>query len=185
MAIAGTIEDFYANADLQRTLIVTGGLSGGGIQLPTNPDPNTLANMLAAQIPTSVGGVLGGAVAKIGVAELEQFACNLFPSLCNNGSSLMAQTTAPKAGLISGACPPGRVVRHVSLGRDICIKKPRMNPLNPKALNRAVRRLAGFQNFATRTEKAIRHSFIKAGVRPTARRGGACTTCRKKTCGGC
>lgn len=64
-------------------------------------------------------------------------------------------------------------------GKPVC---PRMNPLNPKALARATRRLAGFQSFATKTEKVIRHMFVKAGVHPTRRVGGKCGTCRKTRC---
>ena len=58
---------------------------------------------------------------------------------------------APTATFFGGECPPGRVLRRVSMGRDICIKKPRMNPFNPRALARADRRVTSF----ARRSKAI------------------------------
>lgn len=69
--------------------------------------------------------------------------------------------------------------RNPHFGKPVC---PRMNPLNPKALARATRRLSGFQHFATKTEKLIRQSFMKAGVHPVKRVGGKCGTCRKTRC---
>lgn len=51
---------------------------------------------------------------------------------------------APNATLFGGCCPPGRTLRRISLGRDICIKTPRMNPFNPRALARADRRVTAF-----------------------------------------
>jgi hypothetical protein len=87
-------------------------------------------------------------------------------------------------------CGTGRKVCKISraknpknphYGKPVC---PRMNPLNPKALGRAVRRLSGFQHFAVKTEKAIQASFRKAGVFPHRRAasGGRCGTCRKTKC---
>lgn len=77
------------------------------------------------------------------------------------------------------ACKPGK---HISKKTGACVTNRHMNFLNPRALSRSVRRLAGFQNFATRTEKAIQKSFRKAGVHPTRRTGGKCGTCRKTNC---
>lgn len=197
-SVAGTYEDFLNNQALIARLSSTGGYAAAptvanlgiadisdavpGVTMDLSSlDPNGLANALQ-----SIPSVLISATPTI-ASEVASGICALFPSLCGSGNtSLMAQT--PNAGLLTGSCPPGRVLRRVSFGRDKCVKKARMNPLNPKALNRAVRRLSGFQNFATRTEKAIRHSFVKAGVRPTTIRrsgGGRCGTCQKKTCGGC
>lgn len=197
--VAGTYEDFLNNQALIARLTSTSGYaaqpvaasvgisSGGAMQADyfSGLDPNGLANQLQAGILGPIVEELPAIVGSIGAGmTLSKAACALFPSLCSSG--IMSTQGTPNAGLLTGSCPPGRVLRRISMGRDKCIKKPRMNPLNPKALNRAVRRLSGFQNFATRTEKAIRHSFVKAGVRPVHRtRAGACGTCRKKTCGGC
>lgn len=87
------------------------------------------------------------------------------------------QQPAPTAGLLTGACPPGRVLRRRRLGRDICIKKPHMNVLNPRALARSTRRVSGFLHRVRSTEKALRHAFV--GLTPkrrTSRRGG-CVQC--------
>jgi len=63
-----------------------------------------------------------------------------------------------------------------------CVKNRHMNPLNPKALMRATRRMAGFHHFANRIEKQIQHALRKAGVRGPRRIGGRCGTCRKTKC---
>lgn len=51
---------------------------------------------------------------------------------------------APNATLFGGCCPPGRTLRRIGMGRDICIKTPKMNVFNPKALARADSRVTGF-----------------------------------------
>jgi hypothetical protein len=144
-----------------------GALSSGGLW----SDIEAAAQKLGLE-STAMAGPGGGGAA--GLAEL------IFPGL------MQSVGPAPKASLITGSCPPGRrrrtVKARVILGRDICARKPRMNVLNPKALARSVRRLAGFQTFATRTEKVIQHSFRKAGVHPVRRIGGRCGTCRKSKC---
>lgn len=66
---------------------------------------------------------------------------------------------APDAPLLGGACPPGRVLRRIHLGRDKCVKKPRMNMCNQHALRRATARLRGFFNLVKHAEKAVRHSL--------------------------
>jgi hypothetical protein len=86
------------------------------------------------------------------------------------------------------ACPRGKHVAKPSktgagaIGK--CVTNRHMNPLNPKALGRAVRRLSGFQHFAVKTEKAIQASFRKAGVFPHRKSatGGRCGTCKKTNC---
>jgi|SRR5262245_22905433 len=47
----------------------------------------------------------------------------------------------------------------------ICCAKPRMNVLNPRALSRAARRLAGFQKFAGRVDKLITRQ-LRSKARP-------------------
>lgn len=51
---------------------------------------------------------------------------------------------APLATFFGGCCPPGRVLRRKPMGRDICIKQPKMNVFNPRALARADMRITGF-----------------------------------------
>lgn len=102
------------------------------------------------------------------------------------GSSLQSTSApAPKAGLLTGSCPPGRVVRKIAYGRDICIRKPKMNPLNPKALRRATTRISRFHHFAVQAEKEMAAAFRKGGFHPgraVARTGGKCGSCRKTKC---
>ena len=62
----------------------------------------------------------------------------------------MSHQPAPKATLFGGCCPPGRVLRRKPFGRDVCIRKPRMNVANPHALRRAIRRARGFEKMARR-----------------------------------
>lgn len=126
--------------------------------------------------PTLIKGALGG-IAGLTASSAVSDLASLF------GITTSETQAAPKASLITGSCPPGLRRRTVAWGRDICVKPRRMNPLNPKALMRATRRLAGFQHFAVKTEKAIQQSFRKAGVHAPRRiSGGKCGTCRKSAC---
>lgn len=157
------------------------GISAAPIGVPSmdlsSLDPNGLANALQ-----SLPSVLISATPTI-ASEVASGICALFPSLCggSGNTSLMAQT--PNAGLLTGSCPPGRVLRRVSLGRDKCVKKPHMNPLNPHALMRATRRLSGFHKAAGRVEKAIAKSLRGSGIRSPKRSSAArCGTCQKKSC---
>jgi hypothetical protein len=88
---------------------------------------------------------------------------------------------APSAPLLGGACPPGRVLRRVSLGRDKCVKKPHMNVCNRHALARSTRRVSGFLTMAKNTEKKMRQSF--GGLLTTKKRASSST--RGGRCGGC
>lgn len=105
------------------------------------------------------------------------------PMGIGTGSQVM-----PSAGAITVnayACPRGKHISKAKKGPSVgkCVTNRHMNSLNPHALARAVRRLAGFQNFATKTEKAIQASFRKAGVHPARRIGGKCGSCKKSPCG--
>lgn len=131
-----------------------------------------------AQIgPNIVGGVVG-ALAGEAIQDLKSY-FSPTPTYITGGTLVgPTQTGLQVKGRmckISRAKNP----KNPHYGKPVC---NRMNPLNPKALARAVRRLAGFQHFATRTEKAIQHSFRKAGIHPTRRIGGKCGTCNKARC---
>jgi hypothetical protein len=109
---------------------------------------------------------------------------NLIESFQGGALSYTAQ--APTAPLLGGACPPGRVLRRISLGRDRCIKKPHMNVCNRHALARSTRRVSGFLTMAKSTEKKMRQSF--GGLLSTKKRsmrGGRCAGCgqQSKNCG--
>jgi hypothetical protein len=117
-----------------------------------------------------------------------------FPSLrglaefgINTGLRYIAQRTpAPRATLIGGECPPGRVLRRTRLGRDICAKKPRMNVCNRPALSRASRRVKGFLMLAKSTEKTMRQSFAPLLRTPKrSAKGGSCGGCGARTRAAC
>lgn len=74
---------------------------------------------------------------------------------------------SPAAG-IAGACQRGF---HVAKDGSRCVKNRRMNPLNPRAASKAVRRLAGFQRATSAVEKQLRKMAGKAvrGSRAPAR----------------
>lgn len=118
-----------------------------------------------------LGRILGGIAAGAGIEA---------------GKSIMSQVPqeAPKASLIMGTCPPGRVRKTVAWGRDICIKKPTMNPLNPKALRRATTRISRFHAFAQKAEKEMAKAFRKGGfhVSTGSRSRTKCGTCKKTAC---
>lgn len=148
-------------------------------------DPGAL-NFQGPLLPAELG-TLGGLLSTIGKGALAGLAGSAagmeLQNLLGPSSSLQ---TAPKASLLTGACPPGRKLRRIAYGRDICVRKPRMNPLNPKALKRATSRLAGFHKFAAHAEKEMAAAFRKGGFHPAARarisKGGRCGTCQKNKC---
>lgn len=114
--------------------------------------PATLPSFLPG-VPQVIGGIAGGVGGALVGQLTGKSGCG-----CNgrNGrdpctGQVMSAQKAPLATLFGGCCPPGRVLRRISMGRDICIRKPRMNPFNPRALARADRRITQF----TRRSAAI------------------------------
>jgi hypothetical protein len=138
----------------------------------------------AGSIAGAIGRVLGRAGAAVGIGTA---ACAVFPSLPGCGGSAVTPVTsqvaqvpsgpAPKASLILGSCPPGRVRRKVAWGRDICARRPHMNVLNPHALRRAARRIGGFQKQVRSIEKLVNASMKTSGARRTR-----CVSCKKTRC---
>lgn len=102
------------------------GAIGAKILSPKGPSP----------VPAVVGSTLGSMMS------------GLIPGTPSRHSP---QGPAPKATFFGGECPPGRKLRRIAMGRDVCIKTPRMNPFNPRALARADRRVTAF----ARRSKAI------------------------------
>jgi len=62
-------------------------------------------------------------------------------------------TQAGVAGLIAGGVSAVATARAMAPGEER--KRRRMNPLNPKALRRATRRLSSFNKFAVKTQKEL------------------------------
>lgn len=117
---------------------------------PTFPAPGPTAPSSA-----SVGGAAAGALGGLAMDWLRRQimgggAAPTVPAL-GPGPTGPTGGPAPTATFFGGECPPGRVLRRRPWSRDICIKKPRMNPFNPRALARADRRVTSF----ARRSKAI------------------------------
>lgn len=118
--------------------------------LPTGTTPPLM--MPPTTSPTGVIGAIGTIGSVIGAIGSLIGATKGQPP----GTPLAPPGTAPKgpppkATFFGGECPPGRKLRRVAFGRDICVKAPRMNPFNPRALARADRRVTAF----ARRSKAI------------------------------
>lgn len=141
-------------------------------------DLGSLFTSTASNVPSSTGSLQNLITAGLGAAlGLAQTSVSPYNVLVPNPKSIT---------LNAYACPRGKHVSKATKGPSAgkCVTNRHMNPLNPKALGRAVRRLSGFQHFAVKTEKAIQASFRKAGVFPHRRSlsGGRCGTCRKTKC---
>lgn len=167
-----------AVAGIKGAQAIGSAFSGGGktqSSLPqlTNPLLRGGGALVGGSIGTAMGGPIGGFVGN----TLGSF----LPSLLgNNGSSVatrggcgcssgrdsctgqkLTSQPAPRATLFGGCCPPGRVLRRIGMGRDVCIRKPRMNVLNPAALARADRRVRGFANKAAPMLKQMGYQVSK------------------------
>lgn len=121
----------------------------------TQGAPNALIGGLAGPIARAAGaigsGLVGGAVGDFigsltpgGTQTAGGCGCNGKSGRDSCTGQRMSSQPAPRATLFGGCCPPGRTLRRISLGRDVCIKTPRMNPFNPQALARADRRVTTF-----------------------------------------
>lgn len=89
-----------------------------------------------------------------------------FPGV-GTGIAAGAVVPAPRPGPAqvipqAGCCPPGY---HISKTTGACVRNRRMNPCNPKALRRAIRRVDGFGRLAKRM------GYVK---RSTTRRRSPC-----------
>lgn len=120
---------------------------------PTYSMPVTQAGMAAGG--GSVGGMIAsGVISTIGGALINRYApggtmttgssCGCSPTRDPCTGQKLSHQRAPEASFWGGCCPPGRVLRRRPWARDVCIKKPRMNPFNPAALARADRRITSF-----------------------------------------
>jgi hypothetical protein len=155
---------------------VAAAASAAGFRFPTiaTPAPMALAPSLGS-VASALGGLIGraapgGVAGAIGGGVINTLTNTLSGGMtrtaggsgcgCNGRSHrdpCTQQKTdggkAPLATFFGGCCPPGRVLRRTSWGRDICAKVPRMNPFNPRALARADRRIT---QFARRTRPILR-----------------------------
>lgn len=124
--------------------------------MPTSallPGIGTIAGRIGGAIgragPAAVGGALiPGVISRLAPGGTSGCGCNGSGRDSCTGQKLSSQK-APDATFFGGCCPPGRVLRRQAWGRDICMKKPRMNVFNPSALARADRRMTGFARRST------------------------------------
>lgn len=136
---------------------ISGAISGskGGPPAPQMP-PGALVpgGMMPGGFGGVVGGIIGGIGSGVGSGIINRLTggSNGSSSGCNCGSSgrdsctrqKLSSQPAPLATFFGGCCPPGRTLRRINNGRDICIKTPKMNVFNPSALRRADQRITGF-----------------------------------------
>ena len=128
---------------------VIGGLGGGGKPTPQLPS-----------IPGTVGGQISfpGGVA---VSGQYQPGRGLVP-----GQGRLPPFTATGPGVLPGGgrggagCPTGYHFAKDGSGR--LVRNRRMNPANPKALRRAIRRTDGFVKLAKRTLKGTGYAVRRA-----------------------
>lgn len=176
---------------------VAGGFAAGGpvgaalagatlIKRPAAATPLTQSGLPALAgglggLVGKLGGAVGTAVGRVGVPGLIGTAVGtaLSPSSgcgCNGSSGRdpctgqkLSSQKAPDATFFGGCCPPGRVLRRQPWARDICIKKPKMNPFNPAALARADRRITQFSRRSTAILRGMGFSVTRtrkvAGVK--------------------
>lgn len=123
----------------------------GVIAEPSMYSAPLLAGMAPSFVSTGPAGRIGGQV----LGGLARGAVGLLGGLLGGEEGQDepggGYIPAPRAGIITGDCPPGRVRRRVAWGRDICARKPRMNVTNVRALRRAMKRVTGFAKVAKST----------------------------------
>jgi len=155
-------------------------LPGGGV-MPFGNFPFGLGGSYTTpQIPSVIPPIVGGAAAGVAGAITQEMICAVFPSLCGSGAGTFP-SAVPQAGPYSLGvqvypCPPGRKLK----ADGTCAKRRSMNMLNPHALKRAARRLAGFNSFAQKTEKEL-SKIVRSKTRVRSGRSG-CGTCGKAKC---
>lgn len=123
----------------------------GLVNIPMPGDPDT-------------GGIIGAIV-------------DLFGTVIGGSTPVLPQLPPAPRGtppLLPGRIPPGPVAGQVAAlngcapnpccsGQHLdkatgtkCVSNRRMNPLNPRALRRAIRRAKGFERFVVRNRKSLR-----------------------------
>lgn len=101
---------------------------------------------VGAAVGTLAGNVASGLISRIAGGGMAPTGCGCNGARGRDPCTQQAVTSqrAPLATFFGGCCPPGRVLRRVAGGRDICARRARMNPFNPRALARADRRITTF-----------------------------------------
>lgn len=165
---------FFSGGDLGSLVSNLGGFAGLGNDLTSSV------------VPTSGGGMTGS---PIGLPAIVNKGASRFPLLYgalqiwrSRGVRLtveklwsMARRFGPQflvsAGILSLGALTELMLAHGTK------KRRRMNTLNPHALQRSVRRLAGFQRRAAKVNALLGHVAKRRGYKR-----GRCMTCRKSPC---
>lgn len=79
-------------------------------------------------------------------------------------------TMPPPPGQIKRPGVRGTIQRALPGGQTGYMKRRRLNPTNPKALRRALRRVSGFAKLAQRTKRDIGKAATAAGIKRGVRR---------------
>lgn len=118
-------------------------------------DPG-LAGLLAGPL-LSVGKKLVGSVFKKAPAVVAPTVVKA-PGIASGAIQTIKRVAGPIGAIAAGTAAGNLATQELSLqiGGGGPRRYRRMNPLNPKALKRATRRLAGFHTFAQNTEKELR-----------------------------
>lgn len=122
-----------------------------------DPFLGALAGAVGGKVLGRVGAAVGGAVrrivgSRVGRATLEQA-----PGV-GAGIALtqLAQRTGMQMPMMpGGGAAPGTELTFPGVGQKKKYRK--MNPLNPRALRRALRRAEGFEKFARKTVSGLRY----------------------------
>jgi len=145
------------------------GLSTFGPLIPAPPPPgDSDTGGIVGAIIDLIGGVVGGRVPSLPqLPPLPGGQPPTLPGLQQNGRSGPGFTLGGAIPPTNGAgCLPNPCCRgqHLNKGRGCdgappgskCVSNRRMNPLNPRALRRATRRLKGFERAVKGTRKQLR-----------------------------
>lgn len=131
---------------------ISGFLSGGPLGAVRGAAGSLLGSRPPQAVPTSFART--GAYPQLRIAQPPQ---GIGGRIRTAAQALVPGGVEPGAG-----CPPGYHLDKQTQSK--CVKNRRMNPANPRALRRAIRREAAFISLAKRTLKGSGYTFKRTGV---------------------
>lgn len=146
----------YYRGDYYRGDPFLGGLVAGAARLIGGKTVGRLVGKAASWAGRQLGGRVGAATTGIAIGS----------GLTGGGQAGMPISLGP-LGIDPGAALPGGKPLFAWGGAK---KRRRINPLNPKALRRALRRAEGFEKFSQRTVNAMYRVIDGKKVRTFKRR---------------
>jgi len=142
-----------------------GPLSGHGLVAVPPPPGDSDTGSIVGSIIDVVGGIIGGRAP--GLPQLPPAPGGTPPLLQGPGTGrsgpgfTLGGAIPPTNGCLPNPCCSGQHLNK-TMGCDgappgtKCVSNRRMDPLNPKALRRAIRRAKGFERFVKSNRKALR-----------------------------